>query len=364
MSRLTTPRAALALIALFLTGCMFEYPVVGAFDNHKDIFRGTVYHDALNGTSQIKVTAEPSGVKGQGNSWVTYIPFMSNGAGQRGRANLSFGDGRMVRAEWTATSLTSGYGRGFDQFGHTFQFTFGMSEEEASSYVDALKRDKTDQPSLPPVYRPKETRKEKGYATGTGFFISKNGHIVTNFHVIEDASDISVVTDEGQTLQATVITSDQANDVAILKVNKDTKGLRLSAKVEKGDEVLTVGYPQISIQGRESKVTFGNVNALSGIKGDVRYVQIDVPIQPGNSGGPLVNDRAEVVGIVTATLNAVAELRANGTLPQNVNYAVKSDYIAPLIKDIQKADTPPSIQLKRKEIVSIVNKEVVLVIAK
>jgi S1-C subfamily serine protease len=70
---------------------------------------------------------------------------------------------------------------------------------------------------------------------------------------------------------------------------------------------------------------------LSGIQDDIRFLQIDVPIQPGNSGGPLLDRRGNVVGVVTATLNQVTALRASGALPQNVNYAVKSDYVIPIV---------------------------------
>jgi S1-C subfamily serine protease len=71
---------------------------------------------------------------------------------------------------------------------------------------------------------------------------------------------------------------------------------------------------------------------LSGIQGDIRYFQIDVPVQPGNSGGPLLNEDGLVVGVVTATLNYRTAMKASGSLPQNVNYAVKSDYILTLLE--------------------------------
>ncbi len=71
------------------------------------------------------------------------------------------------------------------------------------------------------------------------------------------------------------------------------------------------------------------MNALSGIKGDVRFFQVDIPVQLGNSGGPLINQRGEVIGIVTATLDEFVALAQSGSLPQNVNYAVKSTYVWP-----------------------------------
>jgi len=351
-------------VALILGGCTYKYPVVGAFNDHNEIFLGTVHHNSANGTAYIEVESEKTGVKGRGNSRTTYVPVLSMGGGQRGEADLSFDDGRNVKAFWTSKTLTTGYGSGHDQFGNSFQFTFGMSEEEAAEYLETLRLEKAQLPDLPPPYRPKETRKEVGYSTGTGFFISNEGHVITNFHVIEDARSVKVILENGEELSAQVLKRDPANDVALLKIAKASKGLKLSGDIAKGEQVLTIGYPLISVQGQESKVTFGNINALSGIKGDVRFAQIDVPIQPGNSGGPLINQQGEVVGVVTATLNVIQTLRESGSLPQNVNYAVKSDYVLPITRNVPEIPhTPATDKLARSELIKKANKAVVLVVA-
>lgn len=350
-------------LAVFLTGCTYKYPVVGAFDDHNEIYLGTVHHNSANGTAFIEVESEISGVKGRGNSRVTYIPTFSMGGGQRGEADLSFDDGRNVKAYWTTKTLTSGHGSGHDQFGNTFQFTFGMNQKEAAEYVSALKEEKADLPDLPPPYRPKETREEIGYSTGTGFFVSNAGHIITNYHVVEDAKKITIFNADGSSLVAEVLKRDPANDVALLKVESRSSGLELSANIEKGEQVLTIGYPLISVQGQESKVTFGNLNALSGVKGDVRFAQIDVPIQPGNSGGPLLNQQGQVVGIVTATLNVIQTLRESGSLPQNVNYAVKSDYVLPLLRKVPDASPPMTTPSSRTDLIRQAGDSVVLVVA-
>jgi S1-C subfamily serine protease len=240
-----------------------------------------------------------------------------------------------------------------------------MTDEEAEQHLDIFRRMREGMPDLPPPYRPKETRREKGFATGTGFFVSQSGHLVTNFHVIEDSTNIQVRLPNGQIADAEVVKLDPANDVALLKVETRSEALALSDKLEKGEQVLTIGFPNVALQGNESKVTFGNVNALSGIKGDLRFTQIDVPIQPGNSGGPLINERGEVVGVVTATLETLHALRQSGQLPQNVNYAVKSDYVLPLLKGIpQTADSQKGAGVSRKEIIEKASQAVVLVIAK
>ncbi len=184
------------------------------------------------------------------------------------------------------------------------------------------------------LYKPKETRKSRGFSTGTGFFISVDGALVTNYHVIEEAREITVVTTGGKRLRAKLLKSDPVNDAAVLKVEGPSTPLPLADQctVGRGDEVFTLGYPLITIQGQEQKATFGRINAISGVGDDVRFVQIDVPVQPGNSGGPLIDSQGRVVGVVTATVSVLATLRASGSLPQNVNYAVKSDYIIPLAR--------------------------------
>jgi len=87
-----------------------------------------------------------------------------------------------------------------------------------------------------------------------------------------------------------------------------------------------MGYPVADVMGQEPKFTEGSVSALSGIGGEAALLQISVPIQPGNSGGPLVNERGEVVGVVTSTAAVRTFFAVTGTLPQNVNWAVKADY--------------------------------------
>lgn len=86
-----------------------------------------------------------------------------------------------------------------------------------------------------------------------------------------------------------------------------------------------------TIQGTEQKATFGHVNSLSGLSDDVRLMQIDVPVQPGNSGGPLLDEHGRVIGVVNSILDPAAALKASGSLPQNVNYATKADYLIPLL---------------------------------
>ena len=171
-------------------------------------------------------------------------------------------------------------------------------------------------------------------AFGTGFFVSNEGHFLTCYHVIKDARGIEIITFDRKRCTGEVIQVDPANDLALLKVDIVSRGITLSESsgLARGEEVLTLGYPLIELQGQGQKATFGRINSISGMQGDIRFIQIDVPIQPGNSGGPLMNKKGDVVGIVTSTINSLSTLMTAGHAPQNVNYAVKSDYALPLIR--------------------------------
>jgi S1-C subfamily serine protease len=107
--------------------------------------------------------------------------------------------------------------------------------------------------------------------------------------------------------------------------------LLFSSKVRLGEKVFTIGYPAHWVMGEKPKYTSCDVNALSGIKDDPTVFQISVQIQPGNSGGPLFNQSGEVIGITQSSLDPKVAVGAFGTLPQNVNYAIKSSYISNLL---------------------------------
>lgn len=173
---------------------------------------------------------------------------------------------------------------------------------------------------------------------GTGFFVSNDGHMVTNFHVIENATNIAVKYKD-TFLPASVVTFDETNDLAVLKVEApaDISYLPVAAghSVTPGQEVFTVGFPDPTVLGVTPKTTRGNLSAMNGIKDDPRFYQISVQIQPGNSGGPLVTETGNVIGVTTQTLNSFFVAEQSGYLPQNVNYAVKADYVRPLLDSVR-----------------------------
>ena len=171
-----------------------------------------------------------------------------------------------------------------------------------------------------------EEEKRNSFSTGTGFFIAPNGYLVTNAHVVHEYENIAIKDQNGRLLKASVIAIDKERDLALLKVAGKYSPLRIdqTGQVSKGQRVLAIGYPQPTIQGSESKVTDGVISSFSGLRNDDNWFQISVPIQGGNSGGPLINEDGVVIGVVVATVNAQKFLSLTGNIPQNVNYAIKA----------------------------------------
>jgi len=180
--------------------------------------------------------------------------------------------------------------------------------------------------------------------SGTGFFITDDGYLISNYHVIKDTKKVRVLTGAGL-IDATVVKVDSANDLALLKAGGQFAPLPIatSRTVKLGGTVATVGFPDIGLQGFAPKLAKGEIASLSGAADDPRYFQISLPVQPGNSGGALVDTRGNVVGIVAAKLDASVALAASGALPENVNYAVKSSLLLSFLESM------PDVSAKLKE---------------
>lgn len=168
-------------------------------------------------------------------------------------------------------------------------------------------------------------------SSGTGFFVSIDGYFITNHHVI-DGGVYFVAKHGGKNYPARIVGVDRENDVALLQV----EGINLrfpSLYVDTvnvptpGSDVFTIGFPDPDVLGETPKTTKGSVTALTGIRDNPARMQISVQIQPGNSGGPLVNYKGSVIGVTTATINSSDRMERGGYMPQNINYAVKAQYI-------------------------------------
>ena len=180
--------------------------------------------------------------------------------------------------------------------------------------------------------------------TGSGFFITDDGYFITNQHVADRGATVRVVTASG-IIPAKVIKVDELNDLTLLKAEGKFAELPvvLSRKVQLGATVATVGFPNIGLQGFSPKLAKGEIASLAGIQDDARHFQISVPVQPGNSGGALVDEHGNVIGVVVAKLSQKAALATSGALAENVNYAIKSSYLLSFLESV------PEVAAKLKE---------------
>jgi uncharacterized protein len=180
--------------------------------------------------------------------------------------------------------------------------------------VDRPKIARRDERASPPA-------KREVASTGTGFFVSESGHIVTNAHVVEDC--LTVRSSRGG--QTSKVSIDEQSDLALYIASEKPKAfarLRGGHGAKAGEPVVAVGFPLSGLLSSDPIVTTGIISALSGLRNDRRTVQITAPVQPGNSGGPLLGENGSVVGVVVGKLNAMKVAQVIGDIPQNVNFAV------------------------------------------
>ena len=203
--------------------------------------------------------------------------------------------------------------------------------------------------------------------SGTGFFITADGYFVTNAHVIKGGEQIRLVTSNGM-ISAKLVKVDAVNDLALLKAEGTFQPLPVasSRSAKLGGTVSTVGFPNIGLQGFSPKLSKGEIASLAGAGDDPRYFQISVPVQPGNSGGALVDERGNVIGVVAAKLNPETALATTGALPENVNYAVKSSFLLSFLESMPEvSDKLRELEIsgrKFEEVVRSVEQATVLVV--
>lgn len=177
--------------------------------------------------------------------------------------------------------------------------------------------------------------------SGTGFALN-NGYIATNYHVVENAKSIKVQGIRGSfntEYNATVISTDKFNDLAIIKINDSrfngfgTIPYRVKTSTsEVGEDVFVLGYPLTTTMGDEIKLTTGVISSKTGFQGDVSLYQISAPIQPGNSGGPLFDGNGNLIGIVNAKHRGA----------ENVSYAIKASYLNSLVESASSGSLLPT----------------------
>ncbi|NLD69855.1 MAG: trypsin-like peptidase domain-containing protein [Limnobacter sp.] len=172
------------------------------------------------------------------------------------------------------------------------------------------------------------------FSFGTAFRVDQAGHLVTNRHMVDKCSAVGVVASDGMAAVLRVVAIDDQHELALLAGSPGDRAATLRASDEplQGEDVLTYGFPLPGMLSASGQIGAGMVTALTGLRDNPTQMQTDVPLQPGNSGGPLIDRRGNVIGVVFAKLNAlrVAQL-TGGDLPQNINFAVRLEPLKALL---------------------------------
>ena len=221
---------------------------------------------------------------------------------------------------------------------------------------DEKRRNRIDEPGNKPKSElfskktpPKKLPRSKSGSTGSGFFVSKLGHIITNEHIVRHCGSVTVGDKANKQVAASVLDTDKRNDLALLRISStqmasvETKslisklGLKLvplaseglfkSDDVELGEDVLVAGFPYGELFSDTIKVTKGIVSANKGMGDDRGQFQMDAAVQSGNSGGPIYDENGNVVGVVVSQLDPLKVAKTIGSLPQNVNFGIKASTV-------------------------------------
>lgn len=192
----------------------------------------------------------------------------------------------------------------------------------------------------------------KPLRTGTAFFINRSGQLLTAAHVARDCTLLEAHQDD-KTFVVTAKAASDLLDVAVLDSTRPREKplvFRDGQAIQLGESVTSVGYPLHGLLGDSPNLTRGNVSASKGIRGSLGHFQFSAPIQPGNSGGPIVSDNGEVLGIAVSTLNAESLVK-DGLIPQNVNFALDARYVVKFLRregvafDLSKPQGAGSMQI-------------------
>jgi S1-C subfamily serine protease len=188
---------------------------------------------------------------------------------------------------------------------------------------------------------------------GTGVFINTDGHLVTNSHVVDGCQSMNIALGEAR-MKATLVSIDKTNDLALLKADQPVTSVASfrAGPVKAGENVVAIGFPYRGLLAEDASITNGIISTLAGIANDTRVFQITAPVQPGNSGGPVVDEYGTVVGIVESKLNAILVAQVTGDIPQNINFAIKASTVETFVdyKGVGYQTAPPGPKLPFSQI--------------
>lgn len=220
------------------------------------------------------------------------------------------------------------------------ELTEQSKERVKDELIRSMENRKRIEENIDEPIHPKTIKKPRAIEVqGTCFLISTEGYMVTNFHCIQNATEITVKGIDGDFTTkygASIIATDPTNDLALIKVNN--KNIKFAAPVYQlrssgvmqGEKVYAMGYPIAYSMGEEVKITEGIISSLSGIKKDISNFQITAAVNPGNSGGPLIDENGNLIGVIYA----------KSIIAESAGYAIKSSYLEAFLKNIESFTYP------------------------
>ncbi len=168
-------------------------------------------------------------------------------------------------------------------------------------------------------------------SSGTGIVVSSQGHILTNAHVIKGCVTATVRSAGTTTNPARIVAKSETDDLALLLTTPTSQQIapfRISPPVRTGEAVVVYGFPLSGLLTSTGNATTGNVSALAGLRNNSAHMQTSAPVQPGNSGGPLLDNKGNVIGVVVSKLDALRLAKLTEDIPQNINFAIKASVAA------------------------------------
>ncbi len=230
-------------------------------------------------------------------------------------------------------------------------------EPEPKIVAESPKKEKTP----PQIAQNKKSEKEEveskvdellPASSGSGFAISSDGYIITNHHVVQGCQNVKVRR-EGKSIPAEIVTFDPGNDLALLKADFSPPTVfPLSRdKAELLQDVFVAGYPFGESISTTVKVTKGIVSSLTGVGNNFSNIQIDAALQPGNSGGPILDDRGNVIGVAVAKLDLLKTLEKHKAIPENTNFGIKTSVVRNMMESVDvDLDSPNIFPVSRTEL--------------
>jgi S1-C subfamily serine protease len=176
------------------------------------------------------------------------------------------------------------------------------------------------------IVQPNRKTEPHTSSSGTGFIVNDQRDVLTNFHVVEGCTNVQIVVN-GKRKNLSLRGSDPRLDLAAFSQKNWKKGhatFRGRGGIRAGDNVVILGYPLRGLLASGLNLSTGTISALAGVRNESSQMQISAPIQPGNSGGPVIDSSGNIIGIVVSIIDAVKVASAIGDIPQNINFAIKA----------------------------------------